>query len=130
MNKFQRARNVADEERSPWSSTAQDIFQAVEDAIHRRPTTAARKLLGDNSFYSNTFYYTFLYTTVRRTLRYKLKKRRYQVQVVHHVKPEDLTAREAMYVYLLESVANENVLFGDVTTFHTCKSVNRHNYRI
>ena len=74
------------------------------------------------------------HTTVWRVLRYRIKKRAYQVQVVQKLEAQDHAARQAMCDDLLAQVEGENlmdlVLFGDEATFHTCGHVNRHNSRI
>ena len=125
VNKFKRTGSVHDEERPGRPAVTEETVQSIQDAITRSPTASTRRVSRELGIPQ---------TTVWRTLRYKLKKRAYHIQIVHNLEAEDYSARQGMCEDLLEAVRSanlmHNVLFSDEATFHICGHANRHNCRI
>ncbi|KAJ9592346.1 hypothetical protein L9F63_001115 [Diploptera punctata] len=125
LNKFLRTGSILDERRSGRPTTPEATVQQLREAVERSPRASTRRLSRESEV---------AHTTVWRVLRYRLKKRAYQVQVVQKLEAQDYAAREAMCDDLLLQVEGENLmdhmLFSDEAIFHTCGHVNRHNSRI
>jgi hypothetical protein len=66
-------------------------------------------------------------STVHKSLKSKLNKKCYHIQVLHDLHEEDYPRRADMYADLVEQIQNENlmekILFGDEETFHTSGKV-------
>ena len=124
VNKFKLTGSVTDEQRTGIPAVANETVQRIQQVITRSPSATTRRLSRELGI---------AHTTVWKTLRFKLNKHAYHIQIVHKFEDEDY-ARQAMCYDLLGAVRNENlmqnVLFGDEATFHTCGHVNRHNCRI
>ena len=125
VNKFKRTGSVIDEQRTERPAVAIETVQRIQEAITRSPSASTRRLsreLGN------------AHPTVWKTLRFKLNKHGYHIQIVHKLGDEDYAARQAMCYDLLDAVRNENlmqhVLFSEEATFQTCGHVDRHNCRI
>ena len=125
VNKFQRTGSVADEERPGRPALPQHTVQNVQNAITHSPSASTRRLSRELGIPQ---------TTVWRTLRYRLKKHAYHLQVVHKLAVEDYASREAACYDLLEAVDNNiltaHVSSSDEATFHTCGPATSHNCRI
>ena len=125
VNKFERTGSVVDEKCSGRPQTFANDVERIQQVIERSPGTSTRRLSNELDIPR---------TAVWRILSFKLKKRTYHLQVLHHLEQEDYAARQAMCRDVLEAVANEilmnNILFSDEATFHICGHVNRHNCRI
>ena len=100
-------------------------MQRIQEAITRSSSASTRRLSWELGI---------AHISVGKTLRFKLNKHAYHIQIVHKLEDEDYAARQTMCYDLLDAVRNENlmqyVLFSDEATFHTCGHVNRHNCRI
>lgn len=125
VNKFKRTGSVTDEQRTGRPAVADETVERIQEAITRSPSASTRRISRELGI---------AHTTVWKTLRFKLRKHAYHIQIVHKLEDEDYAARQAMCYDLLDAVRNENlmqhVLFSDEATFHTCGHVNRHNCRI
>ncbi|PSN33092.1 hypothetical protein C0J52_21438 [Blattella germanica] len=116
VNKFKRTGSVADEQRT--GRLTDETIQRIQEAITRSLSASTRRLSRELDI---------AHTTVWKTLRFKLNKHAYHIQITY-------VARQAMCYDLLDAARNENlmqhIIFSDEATFHTCGHVNRHNCRI
>ncbi|KAJ9589343.1 hypothetical protein L9F63_017448 [Diploptera punctata] len=131
MNTFRRTGSVLDEKRSAdhrplqmklnvfstrlnavQPQTSANEVERIQHAIERSPDASTRRLSNELDIPR---------TTVWRVFRFKLNKRSYHLQVLHHLEQKDYAACQAMCHDLLQAVANENrmnnIIFSDEATF-------------
>ena len=71
-------------------------------------------------------------STVHDIVHKHLRLRAYELQLLHHSKPDDHRKRTDFAFEMLSRIVENNnyldlVLFSDESTFHVCGKVNRHN---
>ncbi|PSN41973.1 hypothetical protein C0J52_10539 [Blattella germanica] len=113
LDNGQWIRSVGDEPRTGRPTIFAENVEAIQNAIEHSPHVSTHHLSRELGIPPSS---------VRKVLRFTLKKLAYHLQVVYKLEAEDYAARQAMCFDLCEAVNRHNlmnhIIFTDEATFH------------